>query len=44
MTSYGESEAPLDDLFPAAELRMMCSQNAAALYRHPLPEPVLPLC
>jgi len=27
---------------PAAELRAMCSENAAALYRHPLPEPVLP--
>ena len=28
---------------PAAELRAMCSENAAALYRHPLPEVVLPL-
>ena len=28
---------------PAAELRAMCSENAAALYRHPLPDPVLPL-
>jgi predicted TIM-barrel fold metal-dependent hydrolase len=28
---------------PANELRMMCSENAAALYRHPLPETVLPL-
>ncbi len=28
---------------PAAELRMICSENAAALYRHPLPEVVLPL-
>jgi predicted TIM-barrel fold metal-dependent hydrolase len=27
---------------PAAELRMMCSENAAALYRHPLPDKVLP--
>jgi len=27
---------------PAHELRMMCSENAAALYRHPLPEVVLP--
>jgi len=27
---------------PAAELRMMCSENAARLYRHPLPEQVLP--
>ena len=27
---------------PAMELRMLCSENAAALYRHPLPEPVLP--
>lgn len=28
---------------PADELRMMCSENAAALYRHPLPDVVLPL-
>jgi predicted TIM-barrel fold metal-dependent hydrolase len=28
---------------PANELRMICSENAAALYRHPLPETVLPL-
>ncbi|GCD93131.1 amidohydrolase family protein [Embleya hyalina] len=28
---------------PAHELRMMCSGNAAKLYRHPLPEVVLPL-
>jgi predicted TIM-barrel fold metal-dependent hydrolase len=28
---------------PPAELRAMCSQNAAALYRHPLPATVLPL-
>jgi hypothetical protein len=27
---------------PAKELRMMCSENAAKLYRHPLPERVLP--
>jgi predicted TIM-barrel fold metal-dependent hydrolase len=27
---------------PATELRMMCSENAAALYRHPLPDKVLP--
>ncbi|MCL2535863.1 MAG: amidohydrolase, partial [Nocardiaceae bacterium] len=27
---------------PANELRMMCSENAAKLYRHPLPEIVLP--
>jgi predicted TIM-barrel fold metal-dependent hydrolase len=27
---------------PAHELRAMCSGNAAALYRHPLPESVLP--
>jgi predicted TIM-barrel fold metal-dependent hydrolase len=26
----------------AKELRMMCSENAAALFRHPLPEVVLP--
>ena len=28
---------------PAAELRRMCSVNAAELYRHPLPDVVLPL-
>jgi predicted TIM-barrel fold metal-dependent hydrolase len=27
---------------PTDELRMMCSENAAALFRHPLPERVLP--
>ncbi len=27
---------------PADELRAMCCENAAALYRHPLPDPVLP--
>jgi predicted TIM-barrel fold metal-dependent hydrolase len=27
---------------PAAELRAICSENAAALYRHPLPASVLP--
>ena len=27
---------------PAEELRAMCCENAAALYRHPLPDPVLP--
>lgn len=27
---------------PAAELRMMCCENAARLYRHPLPEVVYP--
>jgi predicted TIM-barrel fold metal-dependent hydrolase len=27
---------------PAPELRKMCSENAAKLYRHPLPETVLP--
>lgn len=28
---------------PASELRMMCSLNAASLYRHPLPPEVLPM-
>ncbi len=28
---------------PPAELRMMCSENAAGLFRHPLPDTVLPL-
>jgi predicted TIM-barrel fold metal-dependent hydrolase len=27
---------------PADELRMICSENAASLYRHPLPDVVLP--
>ncbi len=27
---------------PTDELRAMCCENAAALYRHPLPDPVLP--
>jgi hypothetical protein len=27
---------------PPAELRALCSLNAARLYRHPLPDPVLP--
>jgi predicted TIM-barrel fold metal-dependent hydrolase len=27
---------------PPEELRAMCCENAAALYRHPLPDPVLP--
>ena len=27
---------------PARELRKMCCENAAALYRHPLPDVVLP--
>jgi predicted TIM-barrel fold metal-dependent hydrolase len=27
---------------PMDELRAMCCENAAALYRHPLPDPVLP--
>jgi predicted TIM-barrel fold metal-dependent hydrolase len=27
---------------PAAEMRRLCCENAAALYRHPLPEVVLP--
>jgi predicted TIM-barrel fold metal-dependent hydrolase len=28
---------------PPSELRQMCCENAAALYRHPLPAPVLPV-
>jgi hypothetical protein len=27
---------------PAPELRALCSENAARLYRHPLPHPILP--
>jgi hypothetical protein len=33
----------LMDGVPPAEVRAMCSENAAALLRHPLPEAVLPL-
>jgi hypothetical protein len=28
---------------PAHELRAMCCENAAALYRHPLPDVIVPL-
>jgi hypothetical protein len=28
---------------PPHELRMICSENAAKLYRHPRPDVVLPL-
>jgi predicted TIM-barrel fold metal-dependent hydrolase len=27
---------------PVDELRKICCENAARLYRHPLPDPVLP--
>ena len=48
---HGDSTWPDTQLFiektwghlPAAELRAMCSGNAAALYRHPLPDVVLPM-
>ena len=45
-STWPDTQQVIADLWgdlPAAELRMMCSQNAAALYRHPLPTPVLPL-
>jgi predicted TIM-barrel fold metal-dependent hydrolase len=29
--------------FPPAELRAICAENAARLYRHPLPDPVVPV-
>ena len=45
-STWPDSQSVLDDAWghiPANELRMMCSENAAKLYRHPLPDIVLPL-
>ena len=45
-STWPDTQQVIADLWgdlPAGELRMMCSENAAALYRHPLPTPVLPL-
>ena len=45
-STWPNSQSVIQDAWghiPAKELRMMCSENAAKLYRHPLPEVVLPL-
>ncbi|MFN8036861.1 MAG: amidohydrolase family protein [Acidimicrobiia bacterium] len=43
--TWPDTQAVIDRLWghvPASELRAMCCENAAALFRHPLPEVVLP--
>ena len=45
-STWPDSQSVVEKLWghiPPKELRMMCSENAAGLYRHPLPEAVLPL-
>lgn len=45
-STWPDSQRVIDEAWghiPPRELRMMCSENAAKLYRHPLPEVVLPL-
>ena len=44
--TWPDTQNVIHDLWghiPANELRMMCSENAAKLYRHPLPDVVLPV-
>ncbi|HEY1826364.1 MAG TPA: amidohydrolase family protein [Acidimicrobiales bacterium] len=44
--TWPDSQAVIEKYWghiPPAELRMMCSENAAKLYRHPLPDLVLPV-
>jgi predicted TIM-barrel fold metal-dependent hydrolase len=44
-STWPDTQAVLADAWghiPAAEVRAMCCENAAALYRHPLPDTVLP--
>lgn len=44
--TWPDTQAVLRDAWghlPAHEVRAICAENAAALYRHPLPEVVLPL-
>ena len=44
--TWPDTQAVIEQVWgdiPAPELRMMCSENAAKLYRHPLPDVVLPL-
>src|SRR6266568_1974728 len=43
--TWPDTQAVIDKYWghiPRHELRLMCSENAAGLYRHPLPEKVLP--
>ena len=45
-STWPDSQSVIENAWghiPANEIRMMCSENAARLYRHPLPEIVLPL-
>ncbi|NRA00265.1 MAG: amidohydrolase, partial [Myxococcales bacterium] len=44
-STWPDSQSVIEKVWghiPTNELRMMCSENAAKLYRHPLPEVVLP--
>ena len=44
-STWPDSQQVLQDAWghiPANEIRMMCSENASKLYRHPLPKVVLP--
>ena len=44
-STWPNSQSVLEELWghiPPKEIRMMCSENAAKLYRHPLPAVVLP--
>lgn len=43
--TWPDTQAVIRDVWghlPTDELRAICCENAAALYRHPLPDPVLP--
>jgi predicted TIM-barrel fold metal-dependent hydrolase len=45
-STWPDTQRAIEELMdgvPPAEVRAMCSENAAALFRHPLPERVLPL-
>jgi hypothetical protein len=44
-TTWPDTQRVIEEAWghvPTDELRAMCCENAAALYRHPLPEVVLP--
>jgi len=44
--TWPDTQDLIDDVWghiPKDELRKICCENAAALYRHPLPDPVLPV-
>jgi predicted TIM-barrel fold metal-dependent hydrolase len=44
-STWPDTQSVIEKLWghiPPEELRMMCSENAAGLYRHPLPQVVLP--